>query len=1060
MAKTPDESQKLTGLRNTAEELLRAANRDIAAMPVKDVQQLVAELQVHRVELEMQNEELRRAHIELEEARDRYADLYDSSPTGHLSLDTHGMIVEANLRAATLLGLNRKELIGQTLASFIASDDQDIFHRHCQDVVRTGARQACEVHLRKKAGACCCVYLESLAFSEDAWCSIHWRAALLDISDRKRAEQELAIQQAQLEGIIASAMDAIITIDEGERVVVFNRAAESMFLCQAADVIGQPLDQFIPERFRQAHQGHLRGFALTHTTSRSMGQSGALFGLRANGEEFPIEASISHVRVDGKNLMTVILRDVTERKRAEHEQARLIEDLTRSQQHFQSLFNWTPSAVGISTLAEGRFIDVNEGFIRLTGYRREEVIGRTILEVGLWADPSQRAIVLREIREQGFVHNREGFLRTKSGGIRSVMVSVESIQLGSTPCLIYLAHDITERKRAEEALRLAKFSIDRAADAIYWIDPQAKILDVNEAASLMLGYSRDELCAMTVHDLNPDFQADMWPGFWAETQRRGTMVIETAHRAKSGRLNPVEVSINYLSHEGKEYHCAFVRDITARKQAEAELSESEARLRAILDHSPGMVFLKDPEGRYLHVNHQFERAFHVTRDQVVGNTDEAIFAPDQAAAFRANDLKVFEAGIPFEFEEVTMHDDGPHTSIVSKFPLRDGNGTQYALCGITTDITWRKAVEETLRASDAFTRTILNSLSAHVCVLDREGMIVSTNDAWKEFARCNSNRAVSSIEVGQNYLDVCRQAIAGGQSTVQITLEGIEAVLAGSEPSFTQEYACHSPDEQRWFLMRVRPLKEAKGVVISHTDISQRVQMGQALEQHVHLLDDKQKELESLARKLIEAQEAERKRIARELHDDFNQRLAALSVELESMERAPIALPEPMVQQLSGIRVQVGQLSDDLHDLAYKLHPSLLEHVGLEVAARDHVAEFAKRTGLAVTYTAREVPKVLSSEVATNLFRVLQESLQNVAKHAQATEVTVRLSGSSKGAGVSVRDNGKGFDVENKQARVKGLGLVSMQERTRGLGGFLRIHSFARDGTKVCAWIPRFQESA
>ena len=106
------------------------------------------------------------------------------------------------------------------------------------------------------------------------------------------------------------------------------------------------------------------------------------------------------------------------------------------------------------------------------------------------------------------------------------------------------------------------------------------------------------------------------------------------------------------------------------------------------------------------------------------------------------------------------------------------------------------------------------------------------------------------------------------------------------------------------------------------------------------------------------------------------------------------------------------------------------------------------------------MPKTLLPEVATNLFRVLQESLQNVSKHAQATDVTVRLSGSSKGIGLSVRDNGKGFDFEDKNASAKGLGLVSMQERTRGLGGFLRIHSLPRSGTKICAWIPHLQEDA
>ncbi len=682
MAKKSDRSTNVTGLRRQAEALLRTTKRDVVAMPAKDVQQLVHELQVHQIELEMQNEEFLRAQVELEAARDRYRDLYDFTQTGYLTMDTHGTIVEANLQSGALLGVNRGKLIGQPLARFVTSDDQDIFHRHSQEVVKTGTRQSCEVYLRKGVGVFFWGHLESLAIHEEPGRITHWRTALLDIDDRKQLELHLASQTAQLEGIISSAMDAIITVDEGSRVVVFNRAAESMFLCQAADVIGQPLARFIPERFREAHDGHMNKFAKTQASSRSMGQLGELFGLRANGEEFPLEASISHVRVDDENLLTVILRDVTERKLA----------------------------------------------------------------------------------------------------------------------------------------------------------------------------------------------------------------------------------------------------------------------------------------------------------------------------------------------------------------------------------------EKSLQASEAFARAILDSLSAHVCVLDKNGVIVQTNDAWKIFARCNSDRSVTGVDVGQNYLDVCRRANAGGESAAQVIADGVAAVLGGSQPSFSAEYDWHSPEEERWFMMRVTPLKNAQGAVVSHTDISARVRMGQSLEQHILLLGEKRNELEALSGRLIEAQEQERKRIARELHDDFNQRLAALSVELESMERAPIAPPQPVARRLAEVRVQVGQLSDDLHDLAYRLHPSLLEHVGLELAMRDHIAEFTKRTGLPVMFTAREVPGTLSPEIATNLFRVMQESLQNVFKHAQATEVMVKLSGSSKGIGLSVRDNGKGFDLESKNARVRGLGLVSMQERARGLGGFLRIHSLPRDGTKVCAWIPRYRE--
>src|SRR6266850_7386146 len=139
-----------------AEARLRATKHDVAAMPVKDVQRLVHELQVHQIELEMQNEELRRAQMELEAARDRYMDLYDFSPVGHLTIDRHGTIVEANLRIGTMLDRPRKELIGQSVARFFASEDQDIVHRHYQEVLKTGTPQTCELHLGKNVGAFSC----------------------------------------------------------------------------------------------------------------------------------------------------------------------------------------------------------------------------------------------------------------------------------------------------------------------------------------------------------------------------------------------------------------------------------------------------------------------------------------------------------------------------------------------------------------------------------------------------------------------------------------------------------------------------------------------------------------------------------------------------------------------------------------------------------------------------------------------------------------------------------------------------------------------------------------
>jgi PAS domain S-box-containing protein len=1011
----------------------------------------------------LQNDELRRTQIELEAARDRYTDLYNFSPVGHLTLDTFGTIVEANLRVGALLDVNWLELIGQPLARFVTVEDQDLIYRHCQEVLQSGTRQSCEVRLQKEVDTSRWLYLESLGVNKEQGNGTHLRVALLDISDRKRAEQK---------------------------------------------------------------------------------------------------------------------------------QAQLIEDLTRSQQHFQALFHWIPSAVGISTMPEGRFFDVNEGFTRLTGYAREEVIGRTTVELGLWADPSERAIVLREVQEQGHLHNREGRLRTKSGEIRSLIVSVHSIQIGSTPCLIYLAHDITERKRAEEALQKSedryRALYEDSPFMYFTVSTNGVILSVNRLGAESLDFRVEELIGRSMLSV---FHEEDRAAARASLDRSLTnptdlTTWEFRKVRKDGTALWVRETVRLVKDDcGALVMLIACEDITERKRAEEALKVSERQFASFMDNLPGFAWIKDAQGRHRYVNRLFQESLvkHVDWKE---KTASELWPPEIAAQYESHDQKVLSSGAPLQTVEPYVQNGEVRHALVSKFPIEDHRGTPGLMGGVAIDITertraeealresesrfrimadtaptliwmsgldklciyfnqvwldytgrtmeqelgngwvdgvhpedfdrcwktyaeafdrrepfqmeyrlrkadgqygWvfdkgvpryfpsgefagyigtciditeRKWVEAALQSSDVFTRAVLNSLSAHVCVLDKEGAIVTTNDAWKEFARQHVDRAFIFGEVSDNYLDHCRHIAAGGTLTGQAILKGIEDVLAGSEVSFIYEYACHLPAEECWFLMRVTPLKDAKGVVISQTDISRRVRMGQALEQHALLLGEKQKELESLAGKLIEAQEEERKRIARELHDDFNQRLAALSVELESMERAPIALPESMARQLTGVRVQTGMLSDDLHDLAYRLHPSLLEHVGLEVAARDNVAEFAKRTGLSVKFTAREVPKTLSSEVATNLFRVLQESLQNVSKHAQATDVNVRLSGSSKGIGLSVRDNGKGFDVEDKNACGKGLGLVSMQERARGLGGFLRIHSLPRNGTKVCAWIPHSQKDA
>jgi PAS domain S-box-containing protein len=378
------------------------------------------------------------------------------------------------------------------------------------------------------------------------------------------------------------------------------------------------------------------------------------------------------------------------------------------------------------------------------------------------------------------------------------------------------------------------------------------------------------------------------------------------------------------------------------------------------------------------------------------------------------------------------------------------------------DISAQKKAEQGLQqTSELFARAILDSIPSHVCVLNEDGVIVRVNDSWREFARHHRDDSGMTVgEVGQNYLDLCRRMIAGGESTVQVLLDGIQSVLAGSRPHFASEYVFPSSNEMSWFLMRVTPLKEASGVVLSLVDISERVRMQQTLDQYTFQLIENRERLELLSGKLIESQDQERRRIARDLHDDISQRLAALVLDVASLEQRPLLMPEFVADSLEPIRRQLEQLSGDVHNIAYTLHPTLLEHAGLLPAVEDHIHQVSRRAGLQVGLEIREIPGSLPLDQATCLFRVLQESLQNVVRHAGATEATVKLSGSPKGVGLSVIDNGKGFDAGDGSAHQKGLGLISLEERLRPLNGFLYIRSRPADGTKVCAWIPLTEDES
>src|SRR5258708_37872360 len=185
-------------------------------------------------------------------------------------------------------------------------------------------------------------------------------------------------------------------------------------------------------------------------------------------------------------------------------------------------------------------------------------------------------------------------------------------------------------------------------------------------------------------------------------------------------------------------------DAVEPTRVEKELRENEKRLSAILAHSPNPTFLKDLEFRYLYVNREFEKALHVSQQQIQGKRDDEVFPQEQAASSQAHDFQVLQAGLPMEFEETVLHDDGPHTNIVHKFPLLDEAGKVYAIGGIATDITERKRTQEALRQGEERFRFLVGGVPNYAILALDAASTVATWNIRAERMMAHSSAAILS----------------------------------------------------------------------------------------------------------------------------------------------------------------------------------------------------------------------------------------------------------------------------------------------------------------------------
>jgi PAS domain S-box-containing protein len=563
---------------------------------------------------------------------------------------------------------------------------------------------------------------------------------------------------------------------------------------------------------------------------------------------------------------------------------------------------------------------------------------------------------------------------------------------------------------------------------------------VNPAFCSMLGFSEEELRHKHCVDFSPpeDAQKD-----WALFQqlKAGSIdqyQLEKRYFRKDGSLVWGRLSIFLLKSHPSPLVIAMVEDITDKQRAE----EAWSRHAAIVESSEDAIASGTLDGIIVSWNTGAQKIYGYTEAEAVGKPISMLDPPE--LPYEENKiLETLKSGDRIEhFETVRVTKTGRRINVsLTISPIKDLTGRTVGISGIARDITERKRAEQVLRETNRALETqtavlrsqeellkiFVKNVPAAVAMLDRDMRYLQVSDRW-----CVDFSLDSAQLLGRSHYEIFPDIPDRWKQLHRRALSG--ETLRAEEDRWDREGGT------TWSRWEIRPWQNLdglpRGILIFSEDITHRKHAEEVLL--------------GMSGKLIEAHEQERTRIGRDLHDDIVQRLALLAIELEGVQND--SAPE-LSRRIDDLRKQAMQITTDVQLLSHELHSSKLEYLGIVGAIKSFCKEYGERQKLEIDFKSHDLHAALPTDLSLPLVRVLQEALRNATKYSGVKNFEVRLWGSSDEIHLTVADSGAGFDREAAM-RSTGLGLTSMQERLRLVGGALSIESQPRRGTTIHARVP------
>jgi PAS domain S-box-containing protein len=747
---------------------------------------------------------------------------------------------------------------------------------------------------------------------------------------------------------------------------------------------------------------------------------------------------------------------------------------------------------------------VNQEACRRLGYTQDELIGRRVADVDHDWPEKRWPEHWREVRAHGSL-TFESQHRRRDGTVFPVEINANHFEYGGRAYNLGLARDISERKRAEQTQQKLARALDLLSQsnaALLYAETEQDLLaeicklavDVGGYRMAWVGFAEHDAARSVRPVAQSGFEADYLDTLnisWADTEhgrgptgsaiRTGATVVNhdslnnpamapwreasiqhafqssiaiplarnhrtlgalTIYSAEAFAFGREEIALLEELANNVAYGIETLRLAVEREHMAAELRERELRYRGIFDHVLDTLYLLEvtPDGRFrnLEVNPAFEKSSGMPSAALIGKFIDETVPEETARIVSAKYRRCIEAGTAID-EEVAL--DLPsgrrhyHSTLV---PVSDGSGRIHRIVGISRDITERKQMEEALAQREREFRTLAENLPDNLIRYNLEGQAVYINRTFRENVALDPDRLLGRTHT-EAYPDV------DVSRTYQATLE---RVIATGEPArieiLVPNRAGQMRNHQISFVAERQPNGDIRGALAIGRDVTALLETERRLaESHARLR-------ELLAQRETDREE-ERRRIAREMHDELGQVLTALKLGI-SMLKMQFGRDQPaLAERIRGLLELADKSIRTVRSVATSLRPTALE-MGIFPALQWLTGEFERHSGVSCRLSLPDCQGQVDEARAMALFRAVQEALTNVARYAGAGRVEVELKCAPDGACLlEIRDNGEGFDPATAK---NGFGLLGMRERIDSLGGELTLDSAPGAGTRIAIRIP------